>query len=214
MYLVEDWSAFFWNLPIKNRPSWEVPESDSGFGRLFTYCTAGVQLIGEIIERAVGSSAPDYAASRLFGRIGIDKPKWNFAATGQAHLGGGLELTTTDWAKLGRLYVNGGRSGDTQVVPGDWIEASLADYVQIDERTNYGYLWWRPRYEVNGDPFRANMMSGAGGNRIYALPEFGVVVVVTKNDFRDREAHQTTDRFFTDQVIQRLNSGSSADPVP
>jgi len=205
MYLVEDWSSFYWNLPIKNRPSWEIPESDGGFARLFKYCTAAVQLIGEIVERAVGTSIPDYAADRLLGPIGIQNPKWNFASSGKAHLGGGLELTTADWAKAGRLYVNRGRIGGRQVVSESWIDASLKDHAQIDENTNYGYLWWRPKYAVAGEYFKANMMSGSGGNRMYVLPEFGVVVVLTKNDFRDRDAHSKSDSFFADEIVERLN---------
>lgn len=204
MYLVEDWSAFFWNLPIKNRPSWEVPDDDGGFGRLFSYCTAGAQLLGEIVERAVGESAPDYAGRRLFAPAGIENPKWNHASTGKTHLGGGLELTTEGWACAARLYANGGRNSDVQVVPKSWIDASFSDYVQIDKNTNYGYLWWRPGYEVDGVSYRANVMNGSGGNRIYVLPEFDVVVVMTKSDFRDRDAHAKSDQFFADEIVVRL----------
>lgn len=204
MYLVEDWSAFFWNLPIKNRPSWEIPEDDGGFGRLFAYCTSGVQLVGEIVERAIGKTAEAYAAERLFQPLGISDPKWNYAASGKAHLGGGLELKTRDWAAVARLYLNKGRAGDQQVLPTTWVEESLRDYVKIDDNTNYGYLWWRPRYQVNGTTYTANMMTGTGGNRIYMLPEFGVVVVLTKNAFRDREAHPKSDRFFLEEIVNRL----------
>ncbi len=47
-------------------------------------------------------------------------------------------------------------------------------------------------------------MSGSGGNRVYALPEFAAVVVITKSDFRDRDAHAKTDRFFDEEVVARL----------
>ncbi len=207
MYLVEDWSAFFLNLPIKNRPSWEIPDDDGGFGRLFSYCTAGVQLLGEIVERASEETAAEFAARELFGPIGISDPKWNYASSGQAHLGGGLELTTRDWARLGRLYVNRGRAGHSQVVSEDWVAASLSDYVRIDESINYGYLWWRPRYQVGPTTYTANMMSGSGGNKVYVLPEFGIVVVITKNDFRDRDAHATAEQLFRDEVVARLDDG-------
>lgn len=204
MYLVEDWSSFFWNLPIKNRPSWEIPDYDGGFDRLFTYCTAGAQLLGEIVERAVGETVPAYAAKRLFGPMRIANPKWNFASSGKAHLGGGLELTTADWASTGRLYLNRGRMYDAQIISESWISASLADYVQIDEITNYGYLWWRPRYELGDETYVGNMMSGSGGNRVYVLPEVRMVVVITKSDFRDRDAHAKSDRLFAEEVIARL----------
>lgn len=203
MYLVEDWSAFFLDLPIKNRPSWEIPDDDGGFGRLFSYCTAGAQLVGEIVERATGMPAPDYAHKRLFSRLGIE-PVWNYAATGQAHLGGGLELTTADWAALGRLYLNRGRANGEQVVPEFWVAASLADRVKIDDTTNYGYFWWRPRYEVGGREYTADLMNGSGGNRVYVLPEFGIVFVIVKSDFRDRDAHPKSDRLFADAIVGHL----------
>lgn len=126
MYLVEDWSAFFFNLPIKNRPSWEIPDDDGGFGRTFTYCTAGAQLLGEIVERASGLPAQEYAARKLFDPAGISNPKWNFASTGKAHLGGGLELTTADWAGVARLFVTGGRADFRQIISRSWLDASLA----------------------------------------------------------------------------------------
>lgn len=210
MYLVEDWSSFFWNLPIKNRPSWEIPQDDGGFNRLFSYCTAGVQLLGEIIERSADASVPDYAAGRLFEPIGIKNPKWNTASSGQAHLGGGLELITADWARAGRLYVNRGRVGDAQIISEPWIDSSLADYVKIDDKTNYGYLWWRPQYEVFGEHYSGNMMSGSGGNRVYVLVEFGIVVVLTKSDFQDRAAHPKSDLFFIDEIVRRLRADQAA----
>lgn len=206
MYLVEDWSAFFFDLPIKNRPSWEVPDDDGGFGRTFTYCTAGVQLLGEIVERAAGETVAEYADRRLFGPVAVKNPKWNYASSGKAHLGGGLELTTGDWARIARLYAYRGRSGDRQLVSKAWVDASMADHVRIDDVTNYGYLWWRPRYEVGGTTYVANAMSGSGGNRVYALPEFRMAVVLTKTDFRDSDAHRKSDRLFSDEIAARLQN--------
>jgi len=204
MYLVEDWSAFFFNLPIKNHPSWEIPDDDGGFGRTFTYCTAGAQLLGEIVERAADVTAAEYASRQLFGPIGITSPKWNYASSGKAHLGGGLELTTADWMRVARLYVDRGRVGTEQIISEAWLDASMADHVRIDDVTNYGYLWWRPRYEVGGVTYVANAMSGSGGNRVYVLPDFQMTVVLTKSDFRDGDAHEKSDRLFADEIAARL----------
>lgn len=204
MYLVEDWSAFFFNLPIKNWPSWEIPGDDGGFGRIFTYCTAGAQLLGEIVERAAGETAAEFASSRLFGPIGVTGAKWNYASSGQAHLGGGLELTTAGWARIARLAANRGRVGTEQIISAAWLDVSMADHVQIDAATRYGYLWWRPRYEVDGTTYAANAMSGSGGNRIYVLPDFNMTVVLTKSDFRDGDAHAKSDRLFAEEIAARL----------
>jgi len=204
MYLIEDWSAFFFNLPVKNRPSWEIPDDDGGFDRTFTYCTAGAQLLGEIVERSADETAEQYASRQVFGPLGIANPKWNYASSGKAHLGGGLELTTAGWARVARLFVDRGRVGTEQIVSESWLDASMADHVRSDETTNYGYLWWRPRYEVGGVTYVANMMSGSGGNRVYVLPEFQMAVVLTKSDFRDGDAHEKSDSLFADEIAARL----------
>jgi CubicO group peptidase (beta-lactamase class C family) len=44
----------------------EISDYDGGFGQTFTYCTAGVQLLGEIVERATGESTAEFAARQLF----------------------------------------------------------------------------------------------------------------------------------------------------
>lgn len=204
MYLVEDWSSFFWDLPIKNRPSWEIPNNWNRKDHLFSYCTAGAQLLGEIVERATQQSITEYAQSRLFEPLEITDPTWNYAATGKAHMGGGLELTTRDWASIGRLFVTNGKANGKQILSGNWIKSSMKTYVQADEMSGYGYFFWRPSYEVSGKTHKANMMSGTGGNRIYVLPEFGIVMVVTKNDYRTRNGHSTSDTLFTNEIVARL----------
>ena len=206
MYLVEDWSEFFWSLPIKNRPSWEIPENDGGFGRLYSYCTAGAQLVGEIVERVAEQPMEEYAQQRLFGPLGITHPKWNYASSGKAHLGGGLELKTADWARLARLMATGGVHEGEQLLSKAWIDASLKNYVLVEPGTGYGYFWWRPELELDGQTHAANMMSGSGGNRIYVMPEKGLVAVITKNDFRDRGAHASSEALFENEVLSFIKN--------
>ncbi|MEL6693560.1 MAG: serine hydrolase, partial [Pseudomonadota bacterium] len=61
MYILEDWNRFFWDLPIRGFPAWTTPPEQSAYGRAFSYCTAGVQILGEIVERASGQSISEYA---------------------------------------------------------------------------------------------------------------------------------------------------------
>jgi CubicO group peptidase (beta-lactamase class C family) len=39
------------------------------------------------------------------------------------------------------LYLHGGKWNDTQVVPADWVKASITPYSDA-ESGGYGYLWW------------------------------------------------------------------------
>lgn len=72
MYIVEDWSSFFWNLPIRGFPAWAPKTRSAPYDRAFSYCTAGVQILGEVVERAMKIPVTDYIEKKLFAPLGID----------------------------------------------------------------------------------------------------------------------------------------------
>jgi CubicO group peptidase (beta-lactamase class C family) len=206
MYLVEDWPKFFLDLPIRGFPSWVQPPSHAPHGRSFSYCTAGVVALGAMLERAAKTPVPAFAASRLFGPLKIDDAQWQFTPTGTAMTGGGLQLTTRDLATLGRLYLDGGRIGQMQVLARSWVQASLAPHVSVDDRTDYGYLWWIKPFTSNGATYRSVYMSGAGGNRVHLFPDLDAVVVITTTNYRVQDAHALTDRLLTEYILPLLSA--------
>jgi CubicO group peptidase (beta-lactamase class C family) len=119
--------------------------------------------------------AEAYAARHLFAPLGIRKESWRANLTGHTHTGGGLCLTARDTAKLGQLYLQGGRWGDTQVVPEAWVSESLQRHVEFDTQgrgtIGYGYLWW-----VLSDGVYAAI--GRWGQYLFVVPEQELVVVV------------------------------------
>jgi CubicO group peptidase (beta-lactamase class C family) len=135
----------------------------------------------------------------IFGPLGIDRVEWPQTAQGTAMTGGGLQLTARDLAKLGRLTLSGGRYGDRQVLPSQWVADSIRPHARIDETTEYGYLWWLRSFSGAGREHRSHYMSGMGGNRVHVIPELGLVIVVTSQNFGLREAHQ-----ISDSLIERL----------
>lgn len=178
MYLVEDWLGFALGLPIRGFPSWAEPGS-------FSYCTAGVFVLGAVLERATGVPVPQYAREHLFGPLGIEGERWAYSPLGLAQTGGGLELRTRDLVALGRLYLDGGRG----IVPAEWIERSTTPKARVDEKHEFGYLWW-----LTGSSWE---MRGTGGNRVAVYPERDIVAVVTSANFGRRDAHELTDRLLT-----------------
>ncbi|WP_246218815.1 serine hydrolase domain-containing protein [Parasphingorhabdus halotolerans] len=210
MYLIEDWEEFFLDLPLGFPPPWETPASERPNGRVFSYCTAGVFTLGAIVERASATRLEEYAQQRLFGPVGITEVKWPFSPLGIAQGGGGLELKSGDLAKLGQLYLNGGRWNGTQVIPEDWVSRSVQPYVTINESIgqNYGYLWWLQSFRSGDVEFPVWMMSGTGGNKQYIIPSMDAVVVVTTTNFRRPDAHQLTDKLLTEYIIQALGGAN------
>jgi CubicO group peptidase (beta-lactamase class C family) len=206
MYIVEDWPSFFWDLPIRGYPDWAPRTRSAPYERAFSYCTAGVQMLGEIVERASGTRFADYVTEHLFGPLGIETYRWAVNGEGQEHFGGGLELRTRDLARFGELQRNGGLHEGRRLLSRAWSEASVRPHTRVpDSPDEYGYLWWLPSYEVGGTAFRGAAMSGNGGNRVLVLGDFGITAVITKTDFNSPGMHATTDALIATEIVQRLS---------
>jgi len=201
MYLVEDWVKFTLDLPIKGFPDWTSKPADSPYGRAWSYCTAGAATLGPLLERSTKQTIPDFAKATLFQPLGIDSVKWQFQPLGNAMTGGGLQLRSRDLLKLGELYLNGGKWQGKQVISEDWVRRSLAPHANAREDTDYGYFWWLQTFHVNGQAIRTFGMYGTGGNKVYALPDQGVVVVITTTNYRLPGAGAMADSLLTSHIV-------------
>lgn len=204
MYLIEDWTGFGLDLPVRGYPPWSPRPEESPYGRSFSYCTAGIVILGELLERATGQSVEEYAQALLFEPLGIEDPQWQFTPRGVPMTGGGLGLRSRDLLAFAELYRNGGIIGGRQIVPADWVEASTRPHAQIDDATEYGYLWWRKDYEAGDRSFESFYMSGLGGNRVTVVPELELVVALTTTNFGRRDAHPLADRLLTEHILPAM----------
>jgi CubicO group peptidase (beta-lactamase class C family) len=206
MHNVEDWASFFWDLPIRGYPSWIKPPAAAKYGRTFAYCSAGVEIAGQVVERATKTRFQDYVNTKLFKPMKITHFAWQENGLGQAHKSGGLSFTSRDLAKLAEMQRNGGIYKNRQILSKDWTEESIKPraVVYADEQVEYGYLWWRSPYEISNKKYQDYYMVGNGGNRVVVMPAHELVVVITKTDFNQRAAHQATDKFFEQEINMRL----------
>jgi CubicO group peptidase (beta-lactamase class C family) len=196
MYLVEDWAQFALDLPVRGFPSWLQRPEESRYGRSFSYCTAGVVLLGIALEHMLGESLEAFARPALFEPLGITRAEWPRTPLGNSSAAGGLLLTSRDLLALGRLYRDGGGS----VVSREWVETSTSPHAQIDEDTAYGLLWWLRSFGEH----RSYFMNGMGGNRVHVVPELDAVVVITTTNFAVPDAHARSDRLFAEHVLPVL----------
>ena len=204
MYLVEDWSRFAADLPIKGFPEWQPRPEKSPYGRAWSYCTAGVALLGPLLERATGQSVPDFAAATLFKPLGIDKVRWQLQPKGTAMTGGGLQLRSRDLMTLAQLYLDGGRRNGKQVISADWVRRSISPHAHARDEYDYGYLWWLQSFKVDGVDVPSYSMAGSGGNKVFVLPAQDAVVVITTNNFQLRGAHPLSDKLLTTLILPAL----------
>lgn len=166
-----------------------------GFGKIGTFRYApliGPDILSGILVRATGKSVLDFAAENLFDPLGIkvennllfeskeeqlafnqstDVSGWVTDSMGIHTAGWGLTLTPMDMAKIGQLYLNGGRWEGKQIVSSKWVEDSTAEHSRWKKRNlSYGYLWW-----VQEDGYAA---MGDGGNTIYVNTKKKLVVSI------------------------------------
>ena len=173
-------------------------------GTRFVYNSAAVHLLGIALEEATGQALPDFADEVLFDPLGIPDLAWEPLPGDFVNGGSGLDLRPRDLARIGQLFLRGGRSGDRAVVPGDWIEMATDPVFAWAGPRSYGFLWW---IDLERDGYYAN---GYGGQYLYVLPGRDLVVVVTTDwrgaargpDYRD--AIRTLARLAFDIVVNEV----------
>jgi CubicO group peptidase (beta-lactamase class C family) len=150
-------------------------------GKNFTYSSGATALLGAVIRKVTGQSIEDFARDALFSPLGIADVDWiRFPDSGIAVAYGGLRLRPRDMAKLGQLLLTRGKWNGQQVVPPEWIADSVVP--QIGDPCGqlfYSYQWWLGRSLLSKKEVPWVMANGFGGQRIFVVPAFDLVMVIT-----------------------------------
>ena len=196
MYPQPNWVEWTLNLPMAK---------DRNPGDEWRYFTAGIIVLGDILNQVVPGGLEAYAHDRLFGKIGVDNYEWQHTPQRVANTAGGIQLTPLGFAKFGELHRNGGRWGDQAVIPVEWVESSLRPQVATTVPGNrYGFLWWYKEYEVAGASWPVAYCTGNGGNKIFVFEEQGLVIVVTASAYGQRYAHTQVDEMMSRYILPAL----------
>jgi CubicO group peptidase (beta-lactamase class C family) len=98
------------------------------------------------------------------------------SVSGGTRWGGGMWINSWDMARFGYLWLRGGKWGDKQIVPAEYVKAALTPSAHGPD---YGYLWWlnRSGKGLPGLPANAYWANGNGTNSITVSPDQDLVVV-------------------------------------
>ena len=193
MYPQPNWVEWTLNLPMA---------ADRKPGDEWRYFTAGIVVLGDILNRAVPGGLEAYAHNKLFGKMGITNYEWQHTPQRVANTAGGTQLTPLDFARYGEVHRTQGRWGNEFVIPTKWVEESLRPIVATTIPDNrYGFLWWHKKYEVNGESWPTSYCSGNGGNKIFVFDNQGLVVVITASAYGQRYMHNQVDEMMTQYIL-------------
>jgi CubicO group peptidase (beta-lactamase class C family) len=147
-------------------------------GITFLYNNYNPLLLGMILERATGRSVTAYLQEKIWIPLGMEYGgSWSLDSdkTGFEKMESGINARAIDFAKFGRLYLNGGIWNGTQIVPSEWVVESTRDNGLIqDAKIYYGYMWWGEKCNPNSQDYLA---MGNFGQFIYVSPAKNLIIV-------------------------------------
>lgn len=194
MYPTDNWVKFALDLPV---------DPARVTGATWQYFTAGVVVVGDILDRAVPGGLEKYADRKLFRPLGIRDYQWQYTPQHVANTAGGLRMRSLDLAKFGQLYSNRGRWGTTHVIPKAWVERTLTRHVKLpgDDDGAYGYLFWNTTFQFQGHREEAFLASGNGGNKIVIFRNRPLVVVITAKAYNTPYQHVQVQRILEKYLL-------------
>jgi CubicO group peptidase (beta-lactamase class C family) len=158
-------------------------------GTHFQYARANSMLLSAIIKSRTGMNADIFAAKYLFKPLGIKDTRWERYTNGLTDTDGGLSLRPRDMAKIGLLFLDGGRWHGEQLIPQAWTEESTRGHLPAIAGATYGYHWWRTDTPVKADSVETFLASGYGGQKINVYPALNAVIIFT-NDWSDGDDNE------------------------
>ena len=152
-------------------------------GEKWVYKTGETNLIGVLVENAVGLPLAKYAKSKIVDPAGLEGGMFWMTDPRGGNIGGCcVSLRLGDYARIGQFVLEGGHG----TLPEDWFAKAGAPLVQFGPEEarkrygseeagyGYGYQWWA----YTGGKFGAQ---GIFGQAITFVPEKKLVAVVLSN---------------------------------
>jgi CubicO group peptidase (beta-lactamase class C family) len=164
-----DWVEYVINQPMAAEP-----------GKVWVYSSGATQLLSHVFKKATGKTVDQYAAEYLFQPLGIAY-HWKHSPTGLPDTEGGLYISSSSLAKIGYLFLKNGTWEGKQIVPADWVKASVAPAMSVEDEGRhwkYGFQWWLQPWGKSPEKF-AWAARGFGGQELRVVPEYNLIVVST-----------------------------------
>ncbi len=168
----DNWVQYGLSLPVRHTP-----------GEVFAYSTLDAHLLSAMLSRAIGGNLLKFANVSLFGPMGSSLTQWARDPQGYPIGSSELYMTPREMAKVGYLYLRRGVWDGEQIIPEEYLEASIHTQVStgisavadpnVTLSETYGYLWWVSTV----GPYTSFFALGYGGQTIYVIPELDVVLV-------------------------------------
>lgn len=156
-------------------------------------------ILSVILQKAVGTDSLSFARKHLFEPLGISDVSWDSDVDG-VYIPTGMQMAPRDIAKLGYLYLKNGVWKGEQIVPAEWIAASLQAYGNTGCGLGFGYQWWI--YKFGAYAARSFL------SQCCVVPDTDLVVVANQEPGVGAAAVEALTQYFV------IPAAGSAEPLP
>ncbi len=111
---------------LPNIPGDEDPDSA-------VYSDAAYYLLSRVVSNKTGKTLFDFLRERLFVPCGFQEFAWSTCPMGYSMGATGLYIRTSDMAKLGHIYLDGGIFGDKRFVSKEWCDIVFERKYELKE---------------------------------------------------------------------------------
>ncbi|SON48268.1 conserved exported protein of unknown function [Vibrio tapetis subsp. tapetis] len=164
-----------------------VKEVSAPMGSKYSYQCINTEVLGKVVEKATGENLADYLESRIWKKVGMENDAYFMSdATGFPVASGGLNATTKDLARMGKVLLNNGKNyvGE-EVIPEKFIDGLLEGNDEVRsawKKSKEAALadgWYKDQFRVLQIPGRKIIaMVGIHGQVVAMDKETGTVVAM------------------------------------
>lgn len=193
-YFKKDLRKLMLSLPIENRP-----------GEKFIYQSGDTQLLAMVLEKATKMTLADFLSQYFWQPMGMEQDAlWQID-----HADDGIEKAycciasnARDFAKFGKLYMQGGMWNGKQILSTAFVFLSINP--RFKDSPQYGYGWWLSTYKNK----HIYYMRGHLGQFVIVIPEDELIIVRLghlKGEQTTTDPHSNDLYIYIDEVFNMLN---------
>ncbi len=187
-----DWYQYTLDLDMVREP-----------GAMAVYCSAGMNLVGAVLEAATGSDLEALFQELIAEPLQMEHYYLNLSPTGQPYMGGGIYWLPRDFMKLGQLMMNGGTWNDRRILSQAYSEKSISAIYEMNDK-GYGYGWWSIQYPYKDSHVTAFFAAGNGGQLVMGIPELDLLIAFFAGNYSHRTLFRIQEEFVPEYILPAL----------
>ncbi|PCI63172.1 MAG: hydrolase [Kordiimonadales bacterium] len=153
----------------------------------FLYQGFDTVLVMQVLDAVVPGTAKDFIKKELLDKMGITTYGWQTDVSGLPGASSGSSMTSRNMIKWGTLALNKGKWQGEQLISAEYLAKATSGITKAAASWHpkdffYGYFWYQTKLTVGDKSYDTNIVWGGGGQRIVAIEELDLIVVITGDD--------------------------------